>query len=63
MNFQKTNKNVQTVKVDNINIEQAKELHFLGLIIDTNLNWERHIENISKACSKHNKLERYYIIH
>ena len=53
MTFQMTNKNVQalTLKIDN-NIEQVKEFNFLGLIIDTNLNWKRHTENISNACSK-----------
>ena len=63
MTFQMTNKNVQalTLKIDN-NIEQVKEFNFLGLIIDTNLNWKRHTENISNACSKKirilNKLKR-----
>ena len=54
MTFQRTNKNIQTltVKIDNINIKQVKEFNFLGLIIDTNLNWKRHTEKISNACSK-----------
>ena len=48
MTFQKANKYVQmlTMKIDNINIEQVKEFHFLGLIIDTNLNWKRHTEKM-----------------
>ena len=64
MTFQRTNKNVQTLtlKIDNIIIEQVKEFNFLGLIIDTNLNWKRHTEKISNACSKKigilNKLKR-----
>ena len=64
MTFQWTNKNVQTLtlKIDNINIEQVKEFNFLGLIIDTNLNWKRHTEKMSNACSKKisilNKLTR-----
>ena len=54
MTFQRTNKNVQTLtlKIDNINIEQVKEFNFLGLIIDTNLNWKRHTEKISNASYK-----------
>ena len=54
MTFQRTNKNIQTLtlKIDNINIEQVKEFNFLVLIIDTNLNWKRHTEKISNACSK-----------
>ena len=48
MTFQRTNKNIQTLtlKIDIINIEQVKEFNFLGLIIDTNLNWKRHTEKI-----------------
>ena len=54
MTFQMTNKNTQmhTLKIDNINIEQVKEFNFLGLIIDTNLNWKRHTEKSSNAYSK-----------
>ena len=69
MTFQRTNKNIQTLtlKIDNINIEQVKTFYFLGFIIDTNLNWKRHTEKISNACSKKtgilNTLKRYYIIH
>ena len=58
MTLQRTNKNIQTLtlKTDNINIGQVKEFYFLGLIIDTNLNWKRHTEQISNACSKKIKL-------
>ena len=65
MTFQRTNTNVQTLtlKIDNRNIEQVKEFNFLGLIIDTNLNWKRHTETISNAYSKKigilNKLKRF----
>ena len=54
MTFQKANKNVQTLtlKIYNINIKQFKEFHFLGLIIDTNLNWKRHTKKMSNECSK-----------
>ena len=54
MTLQRANKNVQTLilKIDNTNIEQVKEFNFLGLIIDTNLNWKRHTEKISNACCK-----------
>ena len=54
MTFQNANKNVQmlTMKINNINIEQVKEINFLGLIIDTNLNLKRHIKKMSNACSK-----------
>ena len=42
-----------TLKIDNVDIEQVTDLHFLvDLIIDTNLNWKYHTENISNAYSK-----------
>ena len=54
MIFQKKKKNIQilNLKIDNINIDQVKEFYFLGLIIDTNLNWKKNAEQISNACSK-----------
>ena len=54
MIFQKKKKNTEilNLKIHNINIDQVKELNFLGLIIDTNLNWKKHAEKISNACSK-----------
>ena len=46
MIFQKKKKNTEifNLKIDNINIDQVKEFNFLGLIIDTNLNWKKHAE-------------------
>ena len=54
MIFQKKKKNIQilNLKIDNVNIDQVKEFNFLRLTIDTNLNWKKHAENISNACSK-----------
>ena len=54
MIFQKNNIQILNVKIDNniINIDQVKEFSFLGLIIDTNLNWKKHAEQISNASSK-----------
>ena len=48
------NKNIQTLnlKIDSIDIEQVTDFNFLGLIIDNNLNWKKHTEKISDACSK-----------
>ena len=39
-------------KINNTNIEKVEELHFLGLTLDTHLNWEIHSENISNKCSR-----------
>ena len=54
MIFQNKNKNIHilNLKIDNVNIDQVKEFNCLGLIIDTNLNWKKHAEKISNACSK-----------
>ena len=53
MIFQKKKKNTEilNLKIHNINIDQVKEFNCLGLIIDTNLNWKKHAEQISNACS------------
>ena len=54
MIFKKKKQNIQTLnlKIDNIDIEQGTDFNFWGLIIDTNLNWKKHTEKISNACSK-----------
>ena len=41
-----------TLKIYTINIEHVKKINFLVLIIDTNLNWKRHTDKISNACSQ-----------
>ena len=33
-------------------IEKVNEFNFLGLILDTHLNWKKHSENISNKCSR-----------
>ena len=46
MIFHVPNKDIQylTLKIDNVIIEKVDELRFLGLTVDTNLNWKRHSE-------------------
>ena len=46
MNFHVPNKDIQylTLKIDNVIIEKVDELNFLGLTMDTNLNWNTHSE-------------------
>ena len=41
-----------TVKIDDVYIERVGEFNFLGLILDTNLNWRKHTEKISNKSSK-----------
>ena len=41
-----------TLKIDNVIIEKVDEFSFLGLTVDTNLNWKRHSEKICNKCTK-----------
>ena len=41
-----------TLKIDNINIEQVDEFNFLGLTLDTNLTWKKHVNKIANKCSR-----------
>ena len=52
--FHTPNKRMQTltVKIDDVYIERVGEFNFLGLILDTNLNWRKHTEKISNKSSK-----------
>ena len=41
-----------TLKIDNTNIEKVDEFNFLGLTLDSNLNWKKHTEKIYNKCAK-----------
>ena len=41
-----------TLKTDNINIEQVDEFNFIGLTLDANLTWKKHVNKIANKCSK-----------
>ena len=41
-----------TLKIDDVLIERVDEFNFLGLTVDTNLNWRKYKEKISNMCSK-----------
>ena len=46
---QKTNcKNEIDVILDNTKLERVKLTKFLGVLIDENLSWRNHIDNLSK---------------
>ena len=51
------------LKLENKNIEQVKNHKMLGVTIDSELNWNQHIENIFKRISKNifllTKLKKY----
>ena len=39
-----------SITLNNVNISTSKEIKFLGLVLDTKLNWKSHINNLSKKC-------------
>ena len=48
----KYNKNEIKITVDSIIVEQVDQTKFLGVFIDSRLNWTTHINHISKKISK-----------
>ena len=54
MIFQMPNKTVivPTLTIDGVNIERVQHFNFLGLILDTHLNWHKHVEKIANKCSR-----------
>ena len=54
MIFQKVDEDVSylTLNIDNTNIERVYEFKKLGLILDANLNWKKHLGKLSNQCSK-----------
>lgn len=40
------------ININNVNIEQVPNTNFLGITIDSNLNWKTHIEKINNKISK-----------
>ena len=41
-----------TLKINDTNIEQVTQFNFLGLILNSRLNWSSHVDHISKKISK-----------
>ena len=54
MFFQMPQKRVSNLlfNIDRMHIEQVSEFNFLGLIIDSNLNWKTHLNEISTKISR-----------
>ena len=44
--------NTLTPKMCNTIIEKVEEFNFLGLTLDTHVNWKKHSEKISNKCSR-----------
>ena len=41
-----------SLKLGNTNIEKVYGFNYLGLTVDTNLNWKKHPEKVVNRCSK-----------
>ena len=41
-----------SLKLGNTNIEKVYDFNYLGLTVDTNLNWKKHTEKVANRCSK-----------
>ena len=41
-----------SLKLGNTNIEKVDDCNYLGLTVDTNLNWKKHTEKVANRCSK-----------
>ena len=54
MIFQMPNKKiiVPTLTIYGVNTERVQHFNFLGLILDTHLSWDKHIEKITNKCSR-----------
>ena len=54
MIFHMHNKEIQnlSLKLGNANIEKVDDFNYLGLTVDTNLNWKKHTEKVANRCSK-----------
>ena len=41
-----------SLKLGNTNIEKVDDFNYLGLTVETNLNWKKHTEKVANRCSK-----------
>ena len=41
-----------SLKLGNSNIKKVDDFNYLGLTVDTNLNWKKHTEKVANRCSK-----------
>ena len=41
-----------SLKLGNTNIKKVDDFNYLGLTVDTNLNWKKHTEKVANRCSK-----------
>ncbi len=41
--------NLNNIKIENVLIKKVPSAKYLGIILDENLNWEEHIDNLNKT--------------
>ena len=50
--------------MNGINIERVTQFNFLGLILSSNLKWQRHVDYVARKVSRSicviNTLKKYY---
>ena len=54
MVFQTHSKNAKSFvpRINNTNLEKIEQFQFLGLTLDSNLNWKKHSDNVTNKCSR-----------
>jgi len=62
--FHKNKKSRCTIRINDIIIQSTPTIKALGVILDENLNWEKHVQHVSNACQKINMgfkiLKKYF---
>ena len=48
--------NIQSIKINKNNLEQVNETKFLGLILQSNMKWDKHIQILSNKISKYSSI-------
>ncbi len=39
-------------RMNNTNLDKVEQFQFLGLTLDSNLNWKKHSDNVTNTCSR-----------
>lgn len=52
INFNKCNNSKYNIKLNISKIKEVAQTKFLGVIIDENINWKEHVDNVSKRINK-----------
>ena len=54
MVFHTHSKNAKALvpRINNTNLEKVEQFQFLGLTLDSNLNWKKHSNNVTNKCSR-----------